>query len=811
MKLLLLIILSFLNGIGGWGIPDWAENAWDATVEGTTSTWNSMSTAVSEAAGETTEFFEELADNPIVKEVVTSIHNVVTLTVDKIEDVVSDFNVTTWKRMAKDAKYVIYSLPSQVQGYLAEGCNYLGDLVEDDMIPHPLDSIHDDDLHAFADCITGPVFDLAKEWTQEVATTFTSIVGDREDTASVDFSPLLNTEPVQEELNETYACLHEVGNAIQRRAEEAKDTLWDKATDYFALDNLTVTIEISFTACTLTCGTASLGFAVNTANINQRRAFYTVSLGVDSSKVIGASIGARLGFRPKFNIEGTHHGVKFGIGLKLPLLPSLPDITLAISADERDKGQFRGFILKSDIIDLSLGVPSVFSLGYAYTTTKWVYTTNDLRDAWHAVEDIVQDRKETIDKVVNAYEYLTNNVLDHGGYLVKAAHEAETVLRCPSGVDENNEVNAHIGNLSVLQLGLIDVYHVVFGNVEGDNDCNSTTGYDAVREQCQWGSKCSIKANAETLGNLYCAAKDVSLTVIYGCPDQLDVFNLGCYAVSFKDVIDKEWYQDQTDTTLDDGWEKRKNGLAKCARIAKDKGYEGFATYNNGMCLMAKDMFKDGVYNAFGVANESTGCPLNGLGNDVTMNLYAFAKGDIAYDDLGCVNTTQIEMYNKKHRADIEKSFKDFEGEHYLFQDEYKERRNAISKCAQMADERGYKGFALFDGGKCYLSNYFRSDVVDKIHVLSNVSNETTLSCGRGMDDAYQMFEFPGVVIEDEKKTLTTLQIILIVTIPLAVIALCVIGYFVFKNCECKKPKRGAKSGGGDGDYYAMHARITNK
>eukprot|EP01083_Nonionella_stella_P314977 1136484_1 len=80
-----------------------------------------------------------------------------------------------------------------------------------------------------------------------------------------------------------------------------------------------------------------------------------------------------------------------------------------------------------------------------------------------------------IDGVVSAYEYLTQDVLDHGGYLVRAAHDTSMVLRCSSGVDEHNENNQHIGNLSVLQLGLIDVYHVVFDNVKGDNDCNSST------------------------------------------------------------------------------------------------------------------------------------------------------------------------------------------------------------------------------------------------------------------------------------------------------------------------------------------------
>ena len=72
--------------------------------------------------------------------------------------------------------------------------------------------------------------------------------------------------------------------------------------------------------------------------------------------------------------------------------------------------------------------------------------------------------------------------------------------------------------------------------------------------------------------------------------------------------------------------------MAKCAKLAKDKGYPGFAVYNHGaflftyifviqfhltfdsfiwcinstgMCLMAEDMFDQGVYNERG--NKSAG------------------------------------------------------------------------------------------------------------------------------------------------------------------------------------------------------------
>lgn len=56
-------------------------------------------------------------------------------------------------------------------------------------------------------------------------------------------------------------------------------------------------------------------------------------------------------------------------------------------------------------------------------------STSDLKTLWNAVEQIVDDRVETIDAVVEAYETLTKeNVLGNGGFLVKAAQDTATSL-----------------------------------------------------------------------------------------------------------------------------------------------------------------------------------------------------------------------------------------------------------------------------------------------------------------------------------------------------------------------------------------------
>merc|ERR1719233_322924 len=115
------------------------------------------------------------------------------------------------------------------------------------------------------------------------------------------------------------------------------------------------------------------------------------------------------------------------------------------------------------------------------------------------------------------------------------------------------------------------------------------------------------------------------------------------------------------------------------------------------MCLMAQNMFSQGVYNEKGNKTAADKCPLDGLGNDISMNLYAFAEGGIAYDDLGCINDTMIETYNEQGNTDLLSNFKTLEGETYLLADSYADRQQAISKCAQLAVEEGYKGFALHD------------------------------------------------------------------------------------------------------------------
>ena len=117
----LLLLLSFLGRGDGWGVVDWAVDTWEDTTDAVESGWNSVAGYVSDAAEETTQFFETIANSPYTTEIISSIQRVILVTVDEITDVIEDFNITTWKKLVDDAKYVLVNLPATVQTYIAVG------------------------------------------------------------------------------------------------------------------------------------------------------------------------------------------------------------------------------------------------------------------------------------------------------------------------------------------------------------------------------------------------------------------------------------------------------------------------------------------------------------------------------------------------------------------------------------------------------------------------------------------------------------------------------------------------------------------
>jgi len=173
------------------------------------------------------------------------------------------------------------------------------------------------------------------------------------------------------------------------------------------------------------------------------------------------------------------------------------------------------------------------------------------------------------------------------------------------------------------------------------------------------------------------------------------------------------------------------------------------------------------------------------------MNLYAFATGGIAYDDLGCINDTMIENYRERTNTNLWSSMESVEGENYLFADSPSDRQQAISKCAQMAVEKSYKGFALFDGGECWMSNKFQHSTITAIREASGIDVNQTMSCGKGTESSMNVFMFPYLEFEEEEQGLSAGEIAAIVLCPLFVIGLAVAAFFLWRR---------KKNNGGDLD-----------
>ena len=485
--------------------------------------------------------------------------------------------------------------------------------------------------------------------------------------------------------------------------------------------------------------------------------------------------------------------MSFDAKIKIPLVPISFGTTVGLAIN--DSGSFGGFELRNDIIDISFGFNGAFGLGYKYSSAYWIKTLTDLGNAWDAFADVGEIAADNVRYAIQAYQILAET-LGSGGYLTQTTISVDTdsstsrrllqnsnrmILTCPSG-----ELDS-AGNSSSLELGWIQINEVIYGNVTGDSWCNSSTAFSTVYSECAWVANCTLDTTEDVFGNPNCSngngIVDYEFDVIYSCPSQGSVYDIGCYKADFWDIVNAGWIQDGNSYDfMDDDWVSRENGIAKCSKIASDKGYSGFGLYNNGMCLVGKTLLKNGQYNKYNATDCSTDPNIvsNGLGSSTAMNIYIFANDDLAFEDKGCYNITYMDQYYSK--IDI----KSMEGDHQLTQDVYSERRLAVSKCAQVADEANYKGFALLDGGACYVSNDFE----DVEHGLEG--NETDFSCGRGSGNSvsYNVYTFPYKTASNKNEDeLSIWAIVGIVAGAVVVLIICiVVGVIV---CRKNKQKQG--------------------
>ena len=298
---------------GGNGLIENIGNFLNDLANTVASAFTSLGTAITGVAASAAAWLYSLTQESGYA--LVCIYTISQLATDVIDDVLDGFNSTTWDKLNDGAKYVVYNFEELVDGdnhvasyikeYIAQGANFLSDLTEtDEYMPYPFDVIDSDDFYTVVDCLDDLVLESAIEFAENVATTLVDL-GTDSDLSELDLTPIFNTEDIKDELNVTYECLLELGRDIKSRESDdsSNDNIiagWlEEAYDYFEFEELVHGIEISFTACTLVCGTAAIGFAVAPES-GRFAPYYVVASGVETSSVVGASIEGVWNFFPNW-------------------------------------------------------------------------------------------------------------------------------------------------------------------------------------------------------------------------------------------------------------------------------------------------------------------------------------------------------------------------------------------------------------------------------------------------------------------------------------------------------------------------------
>ncbi|XP_068703602.1 uncharacterized protein [Montipora foliosa] len=161
---------------------------------------------------------------------------------------------------------------------------------------------------------------------------------------------------------------------------------------------------------------------------------------------------------------------------------------------------------------------------------------------------------------------------------------------------------------------------------------------------------------------------------------QLGFETIGC----FKDTSNRAIQPlEGKGSILDGSYSVRKNAIAKCARAAMRKGYKLFAVQNGGWC--AASATADQTFDKYG---RSAACGSDGEGGPWANQVYVI-KG---FETIGCFKDTS------------NRAIQPLEGKDSILDGSYGARKNAIAKCAVAAMRKGYKMFAVQNGGWCAAS-----------------------------------------------------------------------------------------------------------
>lgn len=151
-----------------------------------------------------------------------------------------------------------------------------------------------------------------------------------------------------------------------------------------------------------------------------------------------------------------------------------------------------------------------------------------------------------------------------------------------------------------------------------------------------------------------------------------------------------------SDAKLKDNYSNREDAIEKCAEVAHTKNKMIFALQSGGKCGAADDF---NGYRKYGASSDCT----DGTGGTLANDVYSFIP---EYYELGCYEE------NSKARA-----VPSIEGSDALLKGNYKTRKDAIEKCAEVARATGMVIFALSSGGQCAaaddLKNYKKYGIAE--------------------------------------------------------------------------------------------------
>ena len=168
----------------------------------------------------------------------------------------------------------------------------------------------------------------------------------------------------------------------------------------------------------------------------------------------------------------------------------------------------------------------------------------------------------------------------------------------------------------------------------------------------------------------------------------VEVTDLGCWADTVHRAIPSLEGQDPV---LDGNYWRRENPLEKCRIAAEAKGWTVFALQNGGWC--ASSATAGGTYKKYG---GSSSC-VNGAGGPWGNQVYLIGKREVAPDEsdltaLGCWTDT------------VRRAIPSLEGQDPVLDGDYWTRVNPLEKCRKAATAKGFKVFALQNGGCCFSS-----------------------------------------------------------------------------------------------------------